>query len=117
MARPMQIVLDRQRRAYVAEVGWYAGLFPWQTPPGPDAPAARMSIFDLQGRLLARWGGQGDPCAPGNFFAPHDLCIDSHGDIYVCEVVLSAGGNRGLVSPSCHALQKFVWKGAGGAPG
>ncbi len=27
---------------------------------------------------------------------------------YVGEVVMSAGGNRGLVSPTCHSLQKFV---------
>jgi DNA-binding beta-propeller fold protein YncE len=108
VARPMQIAITRDR-AFVAEVGWKAGLFPWQSPP-PDAPAARLSVFDLEGKLLARWGGQDDPCAPGNFFAPHDLCIDSRGDIYVGEVVLSAGGNRGLVPTTCHSLQKFVWK-------
>jgi hypothetical protein len=67
-----------------------------------------MSVFDRTGKLLARWGGGDNPCAPGDFFAPHDVCIDSHGDLYVGEVVLSAGGNRGLVSPDCHALQKFV---------
>jgi DNA-binding beta-propeller fold protein YncE len=110
VARPMQIVLDGKGRAFVAEVGWYAGMFPWQSPPGPQAPAARLSVFDLEGKLLGRWGEPGDPCAPGNFFAPHDLCLDSRGDIYVGEVILSAGGNRGLVPPTCHALQKFVWK-------
>ncbi len=110
VARPMQVVLDRDDRAFVAEVGWRAGLFPWQTAPGPDAPAARVSVFDRSGRLLARLGGDGDPCAAGNFFAPHDLCLDSRGDLYVGEVVLSAGGNRGVVPPTCHALQKFVRK-------
>jgi hypothetical protein len=52
-------------------------------------------------------GAGDDPCAPGQFFAPHDLCLDSRGNLYVGEVVLSAGGNRGLVDPSCHCLQKF----------
>jgi DNA-binding beta-propeller fold protein YncE len=107
VARPMQVV-HRDGRLFVAEVGWRAGMFPWQTPPGPDAPGGRVSIFARDGKLLARWGGTGDPCAPGNFFAPHDLCLDMHGDIYVGEVVLSAGGNRGLVSPLCHSLQKFI---------
>jgi hypothetical protein len=67
-----------------------------------------VSIFDSHGRLKARWGGGENPCAPGDFFAPHDICLDSRGNIYVTEVVWSAGGNRGLVPADCHALQKFV---------
>jgi DNA-binding beta-propeller fold protein YncE len=110
VARPMQITIDRQDRAFVVDVGWRAGLFPWQTPPA-HPPGARLSVFDLEGKLLQRWGDSGDPAAPGNFFAPHDVCLDSRGDIYVGEVVWSAGGNRGLVAPTCHALQKFVRKG------
>jgi DNA-binding beta-propeller fold protein YncE len=112
LARPMQVFIDRQDRVFVVEVGWRAGLFPWQTVPGPNASAARLSVFDCEGQLLARWGGEGDPCAPGNFFAPHDVWIDSRGDLYVGEVTMSAGGNRGVVPPDCHALQKFVYQGA-----
>jgi DNA-binding beta-propeller fold protein YncE len=118
VARPMQVFIDRDDRAFVVEVGWRAGLFPWQTAPGADATrlaeatGARLSVFDLGGRLLARWASEGDPCAPGNFFAPHDISIDSRGDLYIGEVVWSAGGNRGMVPMSCHALQKFVLKSA-----
>jgi hypothetical protein len=65
-------------------------------------------VFDPRGNLLTRWGGGDNPTAPGDFFAPHDICIDSHGDVYVAEVVMSAGGNRGLVAPDCHSLQKFI---------
>jgi DNA-binding beta-propeller fold protein YncE len=108
VARPMQVCIDRDDNVFVAEVGWRAGLFPWLVPPGVDAPAARVTVFDRDGAVQARWGGGPDPSAVGDFFAPHDVCLDSHGDLYVGEVVLSAGGNRGLVSPSCHALQKFV---------
>src|SRR5436190_14540661 len=120
--RPMQIFIDRRDRVFVVELGWRAGLFPWQIPPTADPlstnggkghgeggeAGARLSIFDLEGQLLARWTCEGDPCAPGNFFAPHDICIDSRGDLYIGEVVWSAGGNRGMVPPNCHALQKFV---------
>jgi DNA-binding beta-propeller fold protein YncE len=108
VARPMQVVVDAHDNFLVAEVGWRAGRFPWQDPPGPNPVGARVSIFTRKGELLARLGGGADPCAAGDFFAPHDLCLDSRGDLYVGEVVLSAGGNRGLVSPDCHALQKFV---------
>jgi DNA-binding beta-propeller fold protein YncE len=106
VARPMQVCIDGGDNVLVAEVGFRAGLFPW-TDPGPNPVGARVSVFDRRGTLLARWGGN-EPEAVGDFFAPHDLCIDGHGDLYVGEVVMSAGGNRGLVSPSCHALQKFI---------
>lgn len=108
VSRPMQVCIDGEGNVFVAEVGWRAGLFPWQTPPSADAPAARVSIFNSAGKLLTRWGGEGQPCAVGQFFAPHDLWLDSRGNLYVGEVVLSAGGNRGAVPRDCHALQKFV---------
>lgn len=105
--RPMQVVIDPEGNVLVAETGQRAGMFPWVEQPA-DPPGARVSVFDRNGRLLSRWGGGDDPCAPGDFFAPHDLRLDRHGDLYVGEVVMSAGGNRGLVSPDCHSLQKFV---------
>jgi DNA-binding beta-propeller fold protein YncE len=108
--RPMQVCIDARGNVFVVEVGWRAGLFPWHTPPMSQPAGARLSVFNRRGELLARWGGDDDPCAPGEFFAPHDICIDSRGDLYVGEVVLSAGGNRGLVAPTCHALQKFVFR-------
>jgi DNA-binding beta-propeller fold protein YncE len=107
VARPMQVFIDKSDAVFVAEVGFRAGVFPWQTTP-PDPVGARLSIFDGNGKLLARWGGRADPTACGDFFAPHDVCADSRGDLYVGEVVMSAGGNRGLVAPTCHTLQKFV---------
>lgn len=111
VVRPAQICIDRAGAFYVAELGFRAGMWPGTSPPAPDAPGGRLSIFDRQGGLVARWGGGENPCAAGDFFAPHDVCVDSRGDIYVGEVVASAGGNRGLVSAACPALQKFVRSG------
>lgn len=112
VARPCQVFV-RDERVYVAELGFRAGIWPGTSYPA-GATGGRLSIFDLGGKLLARWGGGNDPCAAGDFFAPHDLCVDSRGDIYVGEVVMSGGGNRGLVSPACHALQKFTRQEPGG---
>ena len=104
--RPMQVRFDRQGLAWVCELGLRAGRFPWfEVPANP--PGALVKAFDASGRIVAELGAGDDPCAPGQFFAPHDLCLDSRGNLYVGEVVLSAGGNRGLVDPSCHCLQKF----------
>lgn len=108
VARPCQIAFDRHGFAYVAELGYRAGMWPGTSPPTPDATGGRLSVFDGSGKLVSRWGGGIQPTAAGDFFAPHDVCIDSRGAIYVAEVVMSAGGNRGLVSPDCHSLQKFT---------
>jgi DNA-binding beta-propeller fold protein YncE len=108
VARPCQIFIDGDGCIFVAELGFRAGMWPGTTAPSADAPGGRVSIFGPGGALRARWGGGRNPCAAGDFFAPHGIWVDARGDIYVAEVVLSAGGNRGLVSPRCHTLQKFV---------
>jgi DNA-binding beta-propeller fold protein YncE len=108
VARPCQLFIDGDGNVYVAELGFRAGMWPGTTAPASDAPGGRVSIFDGSGKLRARWGGGRNSCAPGDFFAPHGIWVDSRADIYVAEVVMSAGGNRGLVPNSCHALQKFV---------
>jgi DNA-binding beta-propeller fold protein YncE len=107
VARPCQVFIDASGEVYVAELGLQAGRWPGVAAPGAEAPGGRVSIFNQQGKLRARWGGGRNPCAPGDFFAPHGIWVDSRGDIYVAEVVMSAGGNRGQVSKDCHTLQKF----------
>ena len=49
-----------------------------------------------------------EPVCPRRLLAPHDLCLDSRGDLYVGEVTWSAGGRRGDVPADCHSLQKFA---------
>ncbi len=108
IARPCQVTFDAAGHLFVAELGYRSGMWPGTTAPTPHATGGRVSVFDSAGQLLARWGGGENPTAPGDFFAPHDIRVDSHGDVYVAEVVMSAGGNRGLVDPTCHSLQKFT---------
>ena len=108
LARPCEVFIDGDSIVYVAELGYRSGMWPGTSPPTPSATGGRMSVFDARGELLARWGGGEDPCAPGDFYAPHDVWVDSRGDVYVGEVTLSAGGNRGLVDSDCHCLQKFT---------
>ena len=108
VARPCQVAFDADGRLYIAELGYRSGMWPGTSPPSPDATGGRVSIFDPGGELIARWGGGENPTAPGDFYAPHDITIDSRGDLYVSEVVWSAGAKRGLVDPTCHSLQKFT---------
>ena len=46
---------------------------------------SRVSIFDMEGQLLARWGEDGS--APGQFAdAPHSIWVDDEGSLYIGEV-------------------------------
>jgi DNA-binding beta-propeller fold protein YncE len=106
VARPCQVALDREGNVYVAELGFRVGHWPGNPLPPADAPGGRLSVFDRSGKLLARWGGGEKPCDAGDFLAPHDVCVDSHGDLYVAEVVRSAP--KGGPPAGCHTLQKFT---------
>jgi DNA-binding beta-propeller fold protein YncE len=107
IARPCQVAIDGGH-VFVAELGYRAGMFEGNEPPPGNPPGGRLSIFTTEGRLQACFGGGDDPCSPGDFFAPHDVCIDPFGDVYIGEVTMSAGGRQGLVPTSCHSLQKFI---------
>lgn len=67
-----------------------------------------MSVFSRTGKLLSRWGGGNNPYSVGDFIAPHDIWLNSRGDVYVGEVTISAAAKRGLVGEDCPSLQKFT---------
>ena len=68
LLQPMDLFIDAEDTVYVAEA------------------QQRISIYSLDGELLSRWGEKGS--APGQFSdSPHGLCVDSRGDLYVCEVI------------------------------
>jgi DNA-binding beta-propeller fold protein YncE len=108
IARPCEVAVDPQGNLFVAELGYKAGMFEGNVAGPGQTTGGRVSIYSAGGELQATIGGGDHPCAPGDFFAPHDITIDRFGDFYVGEVTLSAGGNQGLVPPDCHTLQKFV---------
>ena len=106
VVRPTDLFI-RDGAVFVAEEGGRCGLFPWMVPD-LEGPGGRVSVFDLDGNLLARWGGGDDPCSPGDFFAPHSIWLDSAGTIYVGEVNWSAGGKDGMVPADCPCLRRYT---------
>jgi hypothetical protein len=66
--QPCSVYIDDEELVYVPEL------------------QARFSILDIEGRVVARWGGEKSK-EPGLFIAPHCACVDSRGDLYVGETL------------------------------
>jgi DNA-binding beta-propeller fold protein YncE len=110
LQRPTDISFDKEGRVYVSELWWRVdqssfthGKIKWDLPGG-------VRVLDLQGNVLLHWCSA-DREAPGSFVAPHTICVDSRGDIYVGEVTWTFGVSRGGVREDAHTFQKFARKG------
>ena len=110
--RPCAIAEGRDGLLYVAELwrpvepgqGSFVHGYAKEDKPG------RVSVYDSSGGVVARWGASTtDRCAAGNFIAPHGICLDSRGDLYVAEVTGTYGVRAKRTGPECagHQIQKF----------
>ena len=110
--RPDDLFIDEDENLYIAELGWStpSRMFPhyrfMDHPPVGHDPVARVTVCDLDGRVISRFGGA-DPVLPGNFIAPHGIWADSSGDLYVGEVVKRSGAVDYFAPLPCQAFQKF----------
>jgi len=109
--RPTEVYIDRDGLVYVSSLRWNVGEYSYLYGTIKRSIPGHISVFDPDGNLLLRWMSE-DGCAPGNFFVPHTMCVDSHGDLYVGEVGYTSGVSKGLIPPTCHTLQKFKRKGS-----
>lgn len=114
LARPCEVVMDDDGHFYVVELGFHIGGVRKIHPDKVDETGGRLSVLDVSGCVLARFGGGERPELPGDFFGPHDLAMDSHGDLYVGEIrpgaaafgdVLTDEVRKNLGAP---ILQKFT---------
>ena len=105
MARPCGLYIDQSgdQRVYVGELGAAIGSNDQAYGLGP-----RITIMDIKGNVLAKLGDGPEGEGPGQFIAPHGVCIDSRGDIYVGE--LSWTHTVRLLDPprELRSLQKLV---------
>lgn len=93
---------------YVSELWWIPGQRSFLLGKIEKDLPGRVSVLDMSGKVLARFGHEGERTAPGNFIAPHGICADSRGDIYVAEVTHTFAASRGLVPAWSHTFQKFA---------
>jgi hypothetical protein len=106
--RPTHVCFDGKGNAYVTELAWHEGDKNYREGAVIEQSRhARMSIYDKDGKLLARWGTP-ECTAPGSFAAPHGLALDSKNDLYVSEVTWTFAVSRGRAPEDCHTFQKFA---------
>ncbi len=102
MHRPCALYISPDQHVYVGELG--AGM-----KVNIDLPniGPRISVYDTSGRLLARMGaGFGE--GPGQFMAPHGMCLDSRGDLYLGEVAWTNLNNIGAPRDGVRSFQKLA---------
>jgi len=104
--RPTDISFDREGRVYVSELWWRVGQESFTNGPIKYDLPGGVRVLDLSGNVLLHWCSA-DREAAGNFVAPHTLCVDSRGDLYVGEVTWTFGVSRGGVREDAHTFQKF----------
>ncbi|MCE5263683.1 MAG: peptidyl-alpha-hydroxyglycine alpha-amidating lyase family protein [Deltaproteobacteria bacterium] len=105
--RPTDIAFDKKGRVYVSELWWVPGQKSFTRGPIKYDLPGGVRVLDLAGNVLLHWCSA-DREAPGNFVAPHTLCIDSRGDLYVGEVTWTFGVSRSCVREDAHTFQKFL---------
>ncbi len=106
-AKPCGLFIDQSSElVYVGELGVAIGPNSQAYGLGP-----RVSIMDTKGNTLARLGDGPEGINPGQFTAPHGVCVDSHGDIYVGEVAWTHSRRYANPPDEIRSLQKLVRKG------
>jgi hypothetical protein len=63
--RPQDIFIDKDERVYVGELVWRAGMRSFRRGPIAEEEPSRLSIYDIDGNVLLRWGGA-DAAKPGH---------------------------------------------------
>jgi hypothetical protein len=87
LIRPQDLMIDEDDTVYISEL------------------CKRISIFTIDGKLLARWGNERHDVRSPLFIAPHAITLDSKGDLYVGEVPMS---NAMKVDRGSRTVQKFA---------
>ena len=92
VVRPTDVFIDSEDVVYIPEIGHVGDAGP------------RVSLFTIDGALIANWGCQPKDHRTDLFVSPHAIAVDSHGDVYVGEVAMTHSG----IDRGGRVVQKFA---------
>ena len=101
--RPCAIFISKDQDVFIGELGAGMPVNRYLPNIGP-----RITVMSTSGERLARIGHLGYGLEVGQFIAPHGLCMDSHGDIYMGEVAHTAAKGIGEPVDEIRSFQKLV---------
>jgi hypothetical protein len=107
--RPTAVRQVKDGTLYVSELSRRKGMPSFRLGAAQETRAGSVAILEPDGTVIHRWGGP-DMAAPGNFWAPHCLCVDSKSDVYVGEVTYTDWVSQGFAPEDSHMFQKFARK-------
>jgi DNA-binding beta-propeller fold protein YncE len=106
--RPTQVFAGPDGLVYVSELWWRKGQRSYTHGEIREERYGGVRVLDQAGQLVAYSGGV-EPGSPGTFCAPHSLCVDSQGNVYVGEVTYTFALSRGVPLPADTPMfQKFT---------
>jgi sugar lactone lactonase YvrE len=103
LRRPTSAIEDANGRIYVGELAYRVGENSVSMGDIATELPARLTIFDLEGRVVSQHTELPGPDGTQPLVAPHGVAIDSKGNLYIAEVSFS-----NTRRPHERTLQKVV---------
>ena len=101
--RPCALYISQDQHVYIGELGPGMNV----NRPIPNL-GPRISVMNTKGERLARLGHPGSGEEVGQFIAPHGICLDSRGDLYLGEVAWTNFNNLGEPRDQVRSFQKLA---------
>ena len=101
--RPCTLFISEDQHVYIGELGWGNNVSRDVPNIGP-----RISVYNTNGKRVARIGHLEYGLETGQFLMPHGLCLNSRGDVYMGEVAHSHMINLGKPPDGVRSFQKLA---------
>jgi len=105
--RPQGLIIDQDHNVFISVLLWTAGKRTLAGKVMTESVPSHISIYDLDGNLLAGWGethyGEMD-----SFVSAHGECLDSKGNWYIVENGQHGLERLGIQRPDYPSLRKLA---------